>query len=122
MARKMSSAPASRADAPRQQHHRNLRRGGPGRPAGRRNKVPPSVKASVKAVLEEVAGSNREEIKAAILKGVNSKPPHSLRYVEVIAHYVDGKPAETIKLKGPVLLPPMQILLNPDGIESKAKE
>jgi hypothetical protein len=97
-----------------------LRRGGPGRPKGRKNKVPPSVKASVKEVLEEVAGNNREEIRAAILKGINSKPPHSLRYVEVIAHYVDGKPAETVKLKGPAILPPMQIVLDPRGVEAES--
>ena len=95
-----------------------LRRGGPGRPPGRKNKVPPSVKASVKEVLEEVAGSNRDEIKAAIIKGINSKPPHSLSYVEVVAHYVDGKPAETVKLKGPAILPPLQIVLNPRGVET----
>jgi hypothetical protein len=52
-----------------------LRRGGLGRPKGRRNKVPPSLKASVKEVLEELADSNREEIKNAVLKGINSKPP-----------------------------------------------
>ena len=98
-----------------------LRRGGPGRPRGSRNKVPPSVKASVKEVLEELAVSNRDEIRNAILKGINSKPPHSLRYIEVIAHYVDGKPADTVTIKGNAILPPLQIFLSPDGLENQTK-
>jgi hypothetical protein len=98
-----------------------LRRGGPGRPKGRKNTVPPSVKASVKEVLEEVAVSNRDEIRAAILKGINAKPPHLLRYLEVIAHYVDGKPADTVTIKGHAILPPLQIFLSPDGMENQPK-
>ena len=39
----------------------HLRRGGPGRPKGRKNNVPSTVKASVKEVLEEVALANRDE-------------------------------------------------------------
>lgn len=88
-----------------------------GRPRGARNVVPANVKASVRSVLEELAQSNREQIKEAILKGVNSRPPHSLRYVELVAHYVDGKPAETVNLKGKGIVPPLQIILDPAGME-----
>jgi hypothetical protein len=90
-----------------------------GRPKGAKDVVPKSVKASVKEVLEEIAVSNRDEIRAAILKGIKSTPPHSLRYVEVIAHYTDGKPAETVKIKAPNLLPPLQVFLHPDGVEQE---
>jgi hypothetical protein len=101
---------------------KNLKRdAGPGRPRGSRNKVPFSVKASVKEVLEELAVSNRDEIRTAILKGINSKPPHSLRYIEVIAHYIDGKPADTVTIKGHAILPPLQIFLSPDGMENQPK-
>jgi hypothetical protein len=100
----------------------NLKRdAGPGRPRGSRNKVPLSVKASIKAVLEEVAVSNRDEIREAILKGIRSRPPHSLRYLEVVAHYVDGKPADTVTIKGQTILPPLQVFLHPDGIEGKTE-
>jgi hypothetical protein len=68
------------------------------------------VKASVKAVCAELAGECAAEIRNAIMKGVNSRPPHSLRYVELIAHYTDGKPADTIKLNVPAMLPPYVII------------
>jgi hypothetical protein len=35
-----------------------------------------------------------------------------------MAHYVDGKPAETVKLKGPAIMPPLQIVLDPRGVET----
>lgn len=95
-----------------------LRRGGPGRPPGRRNKVPSSVKASVKEVCAEVAGQHRDEIHAAIVKGVNSRPPHSLRYVELVAHYTDGKPADTIKLNVPPMLAPYVIIPPPGATDA----
>jgi hypothetical protein len=83
-------------------NEKNLKRdAGPGRPKGCPNKIPGSVKASVKAVLAEVAEANREEIKTAIVKGINSRPPHSLRYIEVVAHYTDGKPKDTVEVKTP---------------------
>lgn len=95
---------------------------GPGRPKGSKDSIPKSVKASVRSVLEEVAQQHQADIKTAIVKGINAKPPASLRYLEVMAHYLDGKPAETVKLKGPVLLPPMQVFLHPDGIEKHPTE
>ena len=90
-----------------------------GRPKGSKDVVPRTRKASIKDVLQEVAIANRGEIRAAILKGINAKPPHSLRYVEVIAHYLDGKPADTVTIKGQAILPPLQIFLHPDGIEDE---
>jgi hypothetical protein len=92
-----------------------------GRPPGTKDSVPRTIRASVKEVLEEVAVKNRVEIYNAIVKGINSKPPHSLRYVEVIAHYIDGKPADTVELKDQTILPPLQVFLHPDGIEDQKK-
>jgi hypothetical protein len=96
----------------------HLRRGGPGRPKGRKNKVPGSVKASVKEVLTEIASAQTDEIRSAIMKGLNSRPPHSLRYLELIAHYTDGKPADTIKLNVPAMLPPYVIIPPPGAIKT----
>lgn len=95
-----------------------LRRGGPGRPKGSKNKLTGCAKASVRSVMEELTCLHIDEIRAAFLKGINAKPPHSLRYLEVIAAYIDGKPTETIKLKGPAILPPLQVFLHPDGLET----
>jgi hypothetical protein len=75
------------------------------------------VKASIRDVLEDLATNHRDEIRDAILKGIKSRPPASLRYIELAAHYVDGKPAETIKLKAPTILPPLQVFLHPDGLK-----
>jgi len=74
---------------------------GPGRPAGRKNKVPGSVKASVREVLAEVAEKDRAEIREAIRRGIRSRPPHSLRYVELVAHYTDGKPKDSVEISDP---------------------
>ena len=94
-----------------------LWRGGPGRPKGSKDSVPRTVRASVKSVLEEIATDHRDDIREAILKGIKSRPPASLRYIELAAHYTDGKPADTVTLKGPAVLPPIQVILHPDGLK-----
>ena len=88
-------------------------------PKGRKNKVPPTVKAIIKEVLEEVARNTREEIRAAMLQG------HQLEAPALVALCRGHRPlrrletgAETVKLKGPAILPPMQIALDPRGLET----
>jgi hypothetical protein len=99
---------------------RGLKRGGsPGRPPGRKNKVPHSFKVSIKQVFEKVATDDPELMEKAVLRGLKGKPRESFPFLQLAAYYIDGKPAETVKLQPPAMLPPMQIFLNPEGIEGK---
>ena len=87
-----------------------LKHGGPGRPKGTRNKVPGNVKASLKRVFEEVASTDPALIRRAVLAGVRAKPPKSFPYVQLLAHYLDGKPADTVKVQGRVTGPPIVVI------------
>ena len=90
-----------------------LRRGGPGRPKGAQNKVPHDFKASIRRVYEEVASSDPTLIRRALVRGLQAAPPKSFQYLQILSHYVDGKPAETVKLQGKITGPP--IILTPPG-------
>jgi hypothetical protein len=96
-----------------------LKRGGPGRPKGRRNNVPKSFKVSIKQVFEKVATDDPKLIEKAVLRGLKGKPRESFPFLQLAAYYIDGKPIENVKLHTPAMLPPMQIFLHPDGIEGK---
>jgi hypothetical protein len=87
----------------------NLKRdAGPGRPKGCKNKVPATFKASIKKVFEDIATEDPELIKNAVLKGLRGKPRESFPYVQIAAHYIDGKPADVVKLgtdeEGPLVV------------------
>lgn len=84
----------------------NLKRdAGPGRPKGSRNKMPRSLKASIVKVLEMVVDTNPELIKKAVLRGLAGKPRESFPFLQMAAHYLDGKPKESIDLNGNVQMP-----------------
>lgn len=77
----------------------NLKRtAGPGRPKGSKNKVPATVKASIKAVFEQIASDDPQMIKDAILKAIRGKPRDAFPYLQLAAHYIDGKPSDVLKL------------------------
>src|SRR5690606_20635302 len=67
--------------------------GNPGRPPGTKNRVPTSVRASIRTVLEEVAQNEGETIRSAIMRGLTGGARNADRYIRLIAEYVDGKPA-----------------------------
>lgn len=94
----------------------NLKRGGsPGRPKGSRDKVTRTFKASIKHVFEEVATEDPELIRTAVLRGLRGRPREAFPYVQLAAFYLDGKPAETIKLNAPPMQPPY-VIIPPPGV------
>jgi hypothetical protein len=72
---------------------------GPGRPPGALNKVPPTVKASVRAVFQDIVADEPTLIRDAILKGLHAPPPKSFPYLQLAAAYVDGKPADKLQVR-----------------------
>lgn len=69
-----------------------------GRPKGSKNKVPSGIRASVRAILEEVVRTRQKTIRDAVLDGIQSGPRHSDRFLKLAAEYVDGKPSDNINL------------------------
>jgi hypothetical protein len=72
---------------------------GPGRPPGARDKIPRSVKASIRKIFEEIASTEPELIRAGIIAGLQAEPPKSFPYLQLAAAYVDGRPAENVKME-----------------------
>lgn len=71
-----------------------------GRPRGAKSKVPGRVRASVKALVEEVVAERALTIKHAIIRGLRAEPRDSHHFIEFVTHYTDGKPGDTLTLKG----------------------
>lgn len=69
-----------------------------GRPKGSTNVVPAGVKASVRAILEEVVRHRKKTVRDAIVEGIQSGPRHADRYLRLAAEYVDGKPTDNVNL------------------------
>lgn len=80
---------------------RNFTKGDPraGRPKGSRDKIPRSFKTSVRALFEEVANQKPDLLKSTIERGLKAAAPKSFQYLQLAAYYIDGKPAETIKVQ-----------------------
>ena len=78
--------------------NRNLRRGGPGRPPGSKDKIPRSLRGSLAAVFRELLDTEPELYVGAIRRGLKSKPPYSAKYLDLALAYIDGRPAERLKL------------------------
>ncbi len=87
---------------------------GPGRPRGSRDKIPRALKASIRQVFEDIASEDPELIRAAVRAGLTAPPPKSFPYLQLAAAYVDGKPADEIKMR--IERPPIRIINEaPDG-------
>ena len=69
---------------------------------GSKDSVPRSFKASVKRAFEEIGAEHPTLFGDAIVKGLNAAPPKSFHYLQLAAHYLDGKPTETVRCS-PVL-------------------
>jgi len=70
-----------------------------GRKKGSKDAVPRSFKASIKAVFADVASTDPALITRAIRKGLAAAPPKSFPYLQLAAYYIDGKPAETVRVQ-----------------------
>ena len=81
------------------EHHPGAK---PGRRKGSKNKIPGSVKALILGICEEIVTENPELIRRALIAGFTAKPPRSLPYLKLVAHYLDGKPREHVPLAAPL--------------------
>ena len=88
---------------------------GPGRPPGAKDKVPKSFKASIKQVFEDIATSDPELIRTAVLKGLKGKPRESFPFLQLAAYYIDGKPADKLDVTMP---PPVTVINRFYGVSS----
>jgi hypothetical protein len=70
-----------------------------GRPRGSKDSMSRAVKASVKAVIEEVVTEQQPSIYDAVLAGIESGPRNAHNYLRLCAEYTDGKPDATLNLR-----------------------
>ena len=77
-----------------------FKKGNPGRPKGAKDKgpIPKNIRASVKAICQQVATKNHDTIEQALLNGIKASPAHADRYIKLVAEYVDGRPVDTMHL------------------------
>jgi hypothetical protein len=88
---------------------------GRGRPPGSLNKATLEVRELCAELVtsEKYRASFRERFE-------NGELPPAVE--TMVWAYAFGRPTENIKIKAPMMLPPMQILLHPDGIEGADDE
>lgn len=75
---------------------------GKGRRKGSKHKLDPTLKASVKAIYKELSQTKPELFKEAIENGIKAKPPYSFQYLQLGAHYLDGKPKDMVEFDAAV--------------------
>ena len=73
-----------------------------GRQKGTKNSITPSLKASVKAIYKHLADTKPQMLQRAIEDGIQAKPPYSFQYLQLGAHYLDGKPADKVENTGSI--------------------
>lgn len=76
--------------------------GNAGKSKGAKHQYPRGVKASIKAVLAEVAENEGMTIRKAVMEGLRGGPRNADRYIRMIAEYVDGKPKDEIDLNAKI--------------------
>lgn len=67
-----------------------------GRPPGAKDKVPRSIKATIRQLYEEILATDREAVKAALRKKLLAGDHH---HVQLAAYYLDGKPVERVDVE-----------------------
>jgi len=77
---------------------------GRGRPKGTKNIVPPSFKASLKKIFKDIATEDPAMLRKALEDGLSAKPPYSFQYLQLAAHYIDGKPSDKVEHDGNVTI------------------
>ena len=82
-----------------------LRRGGPGRPKGSRNRVPKKFKQALETAFLVIGAKEPKLVEDAIRKGLRGKPREAFPFVQLYSYYNHGKPPDVIDLKGNVPLP-----------------
>lgn len=70
-----------------------------GRPKGSKDSIPRTFRASIKAMYEKLATEQPELFEDAITRDLsNRRGTAAFHHVQLAAHYLDGKPADTVKL------------------------
>ena len=64
-----------------------------GRPKGRKNKLP---SGSIRAMCKWLAEERPELYRDAIVRGLRAREARSFPFVQLAAHYLDGKPVERL--------------------------
>jgi hypothetical protein len=65
-----------------------------GRPKGRKNKAP----GSIRAALVQLAAEEPELLARAIRKGLAGNPAKAFPFVQLAAYYLDGKPVQRLQV------------------------
>lgn len=68
----------------------------PGRPKGAKDKHPRTWKGTIKSIFEEIASDDPDLLRNAIIKGLKAPAPKSFHYLQIMTHYIDGKPVEAV--------------------------
>jgi len=80
-----------------------LRRGGPGRHKGSKDRVPRSFRASIRRMYEHLVTTEPQLFEDAIRRDLqNRRGVAAFHHVQLAAHYLDGKPADQVNLSGEV--------------------
>ena len=66
-----------------------------GRPPGRRNRLPGG---SIRAMCKWLAEERPELYRDAIVRGLRAREARSFPFVQLAAHYLDGKPIERVQV------------------------
>lgn len=78
---------------------RPFAKGNPGRPKGSKNKIPGSVKASVKGIFEKLAVEDREAWERALKRTMRKGGAVAFPYFNLAAAYIDGKPVTRVQVE-----------------------
>jgi hypothetical protein len=71
-----------------------------GVPNAEAGELPPEYRVSVRSILRRVVDRHERQIEAALIKGLRAKPPYSFAYLQLAAHYLDGKPVDHVEISG----------------------
>lgn len=93
----------------------NLRRGGPGRHKGSRNRL--SV-TSLREMFAELEQQHPDLLKTTLIRGLQARPPASFPYLQLCVHYLVGKPKDVLAVEGTVTIEDKRAVLEhlPDDV------
>jgi hypothetical protein len=71
-----------------------------GRKKGSKNRIPRTLKQSIDQICQELVDTEPGLLRRAFRRGINARPPASYAYLQLIAAYTVGRPAERLEIKG----------------------